>query len=251
MRAWILLVLAVAGCAGHDREPDGKGGPTAEELKIRGDFYYQNAHWDQAHDQFLKAVDLKPDDPEINIALIYTCRMQARVDKELTPFSRRGDHPHLVEALLHSELALERFSSDAQVHFAVALVCEDMNWWDRAEAEIREALKSEPGFPEAYLELSRILFYRSRQEWGREDRKAHDDSILHLRDSASAAEKFLSSFRARHNQPAANEPELKHWIAALRDIADHGGEVTDDARAQLHLADPDFVTAPIVREPLR
>lgn len=245
----LFLAAVISGC--------GPCCPVDEKpywYKEQGDYYYQHGKWHQARAEYVAALGKDEEYVEAAVALVYTCRMIAAV-AELK--GEPGAGKSRQEAIAWANHALEHAPGNADAHYAAALALNDLDRFDEADAQLHAALDARSPFPLAHLEMARSSYRRAERELrlSAEPKAAPAAAVEHkalamqrLKSAADSVEAYLRSYREQFQRPAPEDQDLQRWVAVLRDMAAHDGVLTEDARALLHLLDPERHRAPVIHE---
>jgi tetratricopeptide (TPR) repeat protein len=241
-----LLVLFAPFVAGCGEEEEGHDSAWHKE---QGDYYYVNGRWDQAHAQYILALEKDDEYVPAMLALIFACRMQGKIEfiKAPNEFGRRKMEAKYQEALHWGNKALEEEEGNDDALHAIGIL-----YYDAAgdsEAKVDMALEY----------FDRALDHNPRHSWSQYYRawcfflkgvKARGDGVrLEEKDqkdeaakkfqasarwylkAAQAMEDHLENWEKAKGENAPREGDWRNWIAMLKEMSASGGAITATAKS--------------------
>lgn len=248
--AVLAAALMVSGCTEVDHAK-------AAAYKEQGDFYYQNAHWAQAHAEYKAAIATDEEQFEAYIAIAYTCRMQGKVEWVKSPneYGRRVATHCYEEANAWIERLEQLDEGNPEGYHLRGLLWFDAGKFDIAIENFDLALDHDPHHRYANFYKSLCLFMKGVDARGRAmehgaaeeklrkdndvvgaDKEGEDKKKLNLEAAeyyeraAKAVDSYLANWAKASTDPAPQESDLKNWAKSLRAMASAEGSETDDAK---------------------
>jgi type IV pilus assembly protein PilF len=179
----ILLGLALGGCAAMaEREVTGERAEAAEVNAELGIGYLREGEVDQAERNLKRALEFDPNHPLANLGMANVYERRGALDRAEEHYRRalrRDDGNPYVQTSLGALLCRREAFDEAQELFARAIdnpdydqreialmnsgVCfADAGQTERAEEKLREALRINPQYPRALLEMASLTYEDDR-----------------------------------------------------------------------------------------
>jgi tetratricopeptide (TPR) repeat protein len=252
--AVLVLSFALTGCAGDEHDK-------ALWYKDQGDYYYQNGKWDQAHAEYVAAIQKDEDLIEAYIAVAYTCRMQGKVEYIKSPneYGRRMAERAYRESHTWTVKCLEKEEGNPEAYHLQGLLWYDACNFEEAIDSFDKALDHDPHHKHANKYKSMCLFMQGVKMRGEgaiakanaekyakegadvealEEQKKqmmlYRDAVDKYEEAAKTMEAYLTNWDKVETDKAPQEADLKNWVRVLREMAKADGTETEEARIYMN-----------------